>query len=287
VYVGSDDGKVYCLNAADGQMVWSHRAAESERMIPSNGKMISLWPCRTGVLIQDGKAFFGASLVPWNPSWLCAVDIKTGKPIYTIKLSGVTLQGATLASAETLYMPQGRGTPLRYALADGKGRGALGGGGGVFCLLTEDDQFITGPNSQKPVEQEIRFFGGAKDQMMMSFRGANRILVAGDRAFIHQKDELVAVDRTLYASLVAAKKKDVSSSYLWRKPHVEPFSYILAGKHLWVGSEGRVTRFDADSGASTLDLAVVGRPYGLAAANGRLFVSTDRGAIYCFAAELR
>jgi len=44
----------------------------------SNGKLISHWPCRTGVLIHDSLAYYGASLLPWEKSYLCAVDARSG-----------------------------------------------------------------------------------------------------------------------------------------------------------------------------------------------------------------
>jgi outer membrane protein assembly factor BamB len=58
--------------------------------------------------------------------------------------------------------------------------------------------------------------------------------------------------------------------------------YILAGDHLVVGTENRVTLYRSASGEVTWEAEVQGRAYGLAAAGGRLFVSTDRGHIYCF-----
>ena len=282
VYFGSDDGFVYCVNAADGQLLWKYKAAEKERMIPSNGKMISLWPCRTGVLVQNGQAYFGASLVPWNHSYLCSVNLDSGSPTYKNKLEGVTLQGALLSTADILYMPQGRSAPMRFDMATGKGKGSVGGSGGVFSILTPDEQFISGPNNQKPSQSEIRFFGGPKDKMVLSFQGMNRIVVAGERAFIHQKNELASIDRIKYAELFKTKTKDKSSCYQWRTPHDQPFGYIVAGRHLWVGSEGAVDRFEVDSGKSNWRASFKGRAHGLAAANGRLFVSTDRGSIHCF-----
>jgi len=64
VYVASDDGLVYCLDARQGQEIWKLRAAPEDRRVLGHGKMISLWPPRTGVLVDSGLAYFGAGIFP-------------------------------------------------------------------------------------------------------------------------------------------------------------------------------------------------------------------------------
>ncbi len=64
VYVGSDDGNVYCIDGRTGKEVWRFQAAPSPQKVLGNGKMISLWPVRTSVLIADGVAYFGAGVFP-------------------------------------------------------------------------------------------------------------------------------------------------------------------------------------------------------------------------------
>ncbi len=41
VYVGSDDGRVYCLAADDGKLLWSHRVGPDETRVIGNGRVIS------------------------------------------------------------------------------------------------------------------------------------------------------------------------------------------------------------------------------------------------------
>jgi hypothetical protein len=59
-------------------------------------------------------------------------------------------------------------------------------------------------------------------------------------------------------------------------------SLILAGGVLVAGGDGQVAALAADSGRSFWTGRVQGAAKGLAAAEGRLFVSTDQGSIYCF-----
>ena len=48
--------------------------------------------------------------MPWEPSFLCAVDAGTGSQgdlgRFVLKETGITLQGALLASKDNLYAPQ-------------------------------------------------------------------------------------------------------------------------------------------------------------------------------------
>jgi len=54
---GSTDGHVYCVSAADGQLVWRFRAAPEERQICAMGQVESAWPVHGSVLVRDGKVY--------------------------------------------------------------------------------------------------------------------------------------------------------------------------------------------------------------------------------------
>ena len=59
VYFGSDDGFVYCLDALNGSLVWEHNASGSEELMFINGRMVSVCPVRTNVLVDGGTAYWG------------------------------------------------------------------------------------------------------------------------------------------------------------------------------------------------------------------------------------
>jgi len=59
-FVGSDDGFVYCLKADNGELLWKKRGGPNDEKLLGNGKMISRWPIRTGVLIDENAAYFAA-----------------------------------------------------------------------------------------------------------------------------------------------------------------------------------------------------------------------------------
>ena len=64
VYFGSDDGAAYCVDAESGEQVWRYDVTPGERMVLNNGRAIAFHPVRTGVVVRDGIAYFGASLLP-------------------------------------------------------------------------------------------------------------------------------------------------------------------------------------------------------------------------------
>ncbi len=270
LYFGADDGHAYCLDAASGSPVWKFKPSEDDRVVANNGKLIPLWPCRTGVLVDAGRAYFGAGLLPWREAYLCAVDAETGSSegpgLYSKTLSEVTVEGAMLASPARLYVPQGRSAPMVFNRADGSHLGDLEGGGGVFAVLTPDAQIAHGPGNKTGW---ITVSGAETREKIATFSGGNVLIVTEDRAYILKDTELEARDR-------ATGKK------VWTVPCACPYTAILAGDTLLAGGNGEVAAYATDTGKQIATIPVTGRAHGLAVANNRFFISTDTGAIHCF-----
>ncbi len=196
VYFGSDDGFVYCLDLAQGKLLWKYRAAPSERRIPGNQRIISAWPVRSGVVVDQGQARFSAGLFPAQGTYQFAVDAEAG----------------TLLAKGTLnFSPQGylqrRGTRLMVA----RGR--------------------------NPIPQRI-----------------------GD---LSRTDKPLAPD---------------TSKTVAEFPHAT----IYSGATRFSAGDDKVAALDSE-GKTLWSAAVRGKPYSLAIAGNRLFVSTDQGTIHCFA----
>ncbi|NIA15183.1 MAG: PQQ-binding-like beta-propeller repeat protein, partial [Nitrospiraceae bacterium] len=217
VFFGADDGYAYCVDAEDGALVWKYTPKETSRRIPNNGKLISLWPVRTGVLVDSGHAYFGAALLPWREAFLCAVDAATGKPEgegrFRQSLKSVTMEGALLASSTKLYVPQGRSAPMVFDRTSGTRLGDLEGGGGVFVMLTEDARVVHGPGNKTGWITESN--AETRDKIA-SYPKGNRLLIRGDRAFVLTDEELMAIDRT-------------NGQKVWTVMCKCPYDLILAG----------------------------------------------------------
>ena len=313
VYFGSDDGFAYCCNKATGDLVWRVRAAEQNRRITSNRKLMSLWPVRTGVLVDGQQAIFAGSLVPWEKSYLWSVDALTGgvekgsEQGFRRELGNVTLQGALLASSKKLFVPQGRAAPLAFDRGDGTPRGKIGEAGGVFCVLSEDDMLFAGPPHQKERDDQIRVADLDSNASVASFTGTNRILVAGDLAWLATDGKLKCLDRSLNVQaqnrmrkiqndvknktitadqakpLLQAAQKQLQDAWLWEVESNVPFDMVKAGNAVIVGLNGSVRAYSAADGKLLWQEELAGTAHGLAITAGMLIVSTDFGHIHAFA----
>ncbi|MBI9016020.1 MAG: PQQ-binding-like beta-propeller repeat protein [Phycisphaerae bacterium] len=216
IYFGSDDGYAYCLNANTSEVIWKYRPIENDKLIASNGKLISQWPCRTGVVVQDGKAYFSMSLLPWESSYVCAVDANSGKKFFNVEHKVLTAQGPMLASPRRLYMPQGRQRPVVFDVSNGKAIGAFGnaGQGGTFALLTPEDKFVHGRGQNHGTGGELRSFNADNRDHIATFPSATCMVIKKQMAWFCNFQELIALDRGTYMTLqtqVASNNKTINS----------------------------------------------------------------------------
>jgi putative pyrroloquinoline-quinone binding quinoprotein len=128
VYVGSDDGFVYCLDATDGSLIWSDRAGPSEEMLWGNEHMISVWPVRTSVMVDGPDVFWAAGIFPEEGMYVCKRDAATGKGGWTEKAVAPP-QGYLLALPDRIFVPTGKGFPQIYSRAAGAHAGDIKGDG--------------------------------------------------------------------------------------------------------------------------------------------------------------
>ncbi|MFC1794451.1 PQQ-binding-like beta-propeller repeat protein, partial [Planctomycetota bacterium] len=60
VLFGSADGRVYCVRASDGNLVWRFLAAPTDQRIGSFGQIESTWPVHGSVLVTNNIVYFTA-----------------------------------------------------------------------------------------------------------------------------------------------------------------------------------------------------------------------------------
>ena len=270
---GSDDGFAYCLDAADGKLVWRYRPTETDRLILNNGRFIPFHPCRTGVLVDRGRAYFGCALLPWKDAYLCSVDVETGQPkgegCYVQQLAGATLEGPPAATSELLVFPQGRVAPRVFLRADGKDQGPLKkSSGGSIVVLSLDASLFHGPGADSRKGGISRSSLKTREVIASNGRG-NALVVAGGVSYMLTDDSLIASD------LVKRENK-------WSIPCDQPYSLIGAGDLLFAGGRDEVVAYRVTDGARVWRGPVEGKAYGLAVANGCLLVSTDAGLVQAF-----
>jgi outer membrane protein assembly factor BamB len=343
VYVGSDDGKVYCLSAADGRAVWTLSAAPSPERVLGNGRMISLWPVRTGVVVDGGVAYFGAGVFPAEGLYLYAVSAGDGRLLWkndTYGLGGsgtVSPQGYLVASREKLFIPSGRAMPAAFSRSDGKflfhrnfSWRAIGLSGGTDNLLagnllvTATEQ-VVGTNE---ADGQLALTEGIAADTPSA--GVHRLAIDGNALYLVTGSEAVCADAAkwiAYRKSVTVLKVRIAVLTTKRnnlniesktnpavKPQLEDVGKELNATALdlkalesarddgvrWraacrysealsitrgmvlVGGDGVVVGLDPASGKEVWATKLQGKARGIAIAGGRVFVSTDNGAIHCF-----
>ena len=87
---GCADGQVYCLNAADGALIWRFRVAPAEMLIVDDSRVASKWPVHGSVLVKDGIAFCTAGRSSFLDGGIQVVklDVATGKLLGHARLDG-------------------------------------------------------------------------------------------------------------------------------------------------------------------------------------------------------
>jgi hypothetical protein len=78
VCFGSDDGFVYCLNSATGELIWKFRCVLSNRKVISYGRLISMWPIR-GMVVHEDSLYFAAGQWPMEGVFIYRIDPMTGE----------------------------------------------------------------------------------------------------------------------------------------------------------------------------------------------------------------
>jgi len=169
VYFGSDDGRMYCLAAANGKLLWTRRAAPSSREVLGNGRLISVWPVRGGAVVADGRVYFAAGVWPFEGIFICALDAASGRWIWVndrcgsmyiahphgaMAFGGLSPQGYLAVHKGELIVPGSRAFPAYFNPATGRlktfafGHGGHGSRpGGWF--------FATGAGGEMLVDPEI------------------------------------------------------------------------------------------------------------------------------------
>jgi hypothetical protein len=209
VYVGSDDGYAYCLDAKSGALVWKLRAGPNDERILARGRMISRWPVRTGLLIDGGTAYFGAGVFPHENIFLYAVDAATGRVQWKNDAisqedagrNDLSPQGYLLATKELLFVPSGRALSVAFDRKTGKQvnkpapgwRGDAGGQiGGSQAMLVDDQILAVGEHQILSLDQKTGKTGYAW------FLGT-QMTMTGNAGFMATGKEIVAIDREKHA----------------------------------------------------------------------------------------
>jgi outer membrane protein assembly factor BamB len=209
VYIGSDDGFIHCLAASDGREIWKLHAAAPDDWLLARGQMISRWPVRTGVLIEDGVAYFGAGIFPHENIYLYAVDAESGRVLWKrddiserdAGRDDLSPQGYLLAEGERLFVPSGRTLPAALDRKTGQvlhkrthaWRSDAGGEiGGSKALLADKQIYASGPHHYLAMKQSDGDVG-------FGWFDGEQLAIADDAAYAATGEVIRRLDRQKYA----------------------------------------------------------------------------------------
>jgi outer membrane protein assembly factor BamB len=307
VVVGSDDGYLYCLATVSGKLKWKVRPGPSDARCLGNGRVISRWPIRSGAIVQDGIAYCAAGIFPTSEGvFLAGYRMNDGEQVMHQSIDQ-SVQGYAAGSGEKIYLPSGRTSPGIFDRHGGQRLGTLPSAGGAFAFVA-DDLVAAGPGDD---DGQLSLTQPGAEQSFVAFQGLH-LITQENRLIVHTRDHLAALDRTEFLTLAARQNrlkgtlkklekqkasqeelqrvklqlteitKSMQDCQLWKASCDCAESLILAGDMLIAGGQDCVSAYDVRNGQPQWTATVAGRACGLAAAEGRLLVSTDQGKIYCF-----
>jgi outer membrane protein assembly factor BamB len=294
VFVASDDGHLYALALADGKVLWKHRAGPGPQRVLGNERMISHWPARGGPVVVDDKVYYSGGIWPSDGVFLHALDAATGKRVWhnseTGGLhmaqphggaeadSGVAPQGYLLATDTALIVPTGRAVPAVFERGDGKLRyyhlQKNQQRGGTRTVLTESSFLNAGclfdvktgdMTSQLGMGSAVAIPGGV-------VRAEGRSLAT------YRWKDVEKIDRKGAASIVRTLVQDKLTPL-----EKEVLEFIITGPEAVIGFDGQISAIDYNGQRTEWwKQKVEGRVLGLAAGNGRVVATTDKGVVYLF-----
>lgn len=298
IWVVSDDGHLYCLDATSGKLLWKMRGGPDDRKIIGNDRLVSMWPARGGPVIHDGRLYFAAGIWPFMGTFIYAIDPDKRMVLWcnsangstwmtqqhgALAFAGVAPQGYLAAAANTLLVSGGRTAPAAFDASTGEYQ---------YCHLASRE---VGKDTGGYNVAAIDGFYFNSNEMHKISDGSLATVV---RADVYGPGEFYGLDKgKLFAG--SMRLRDVEFVDRRGKKRIKPASPVLwshkltqtprrlfmrAGKTLYASTDGGVVAIDlANPSQFAWQVPIQGAVWTMLAADGRLFVVTLDGRVYCFA----
>ena len=304
VAFASDDGYLYCVDAASGKLVWKFRGGPSDRRILGNDRLISTWPARGAPVLYDGVIYFAAGIWPFMGTFIHAIDAETGKVVWTnsgsgsvyIKqqhdspaFAGVAPQGYMAVAGDKLLVSGGRTVPAVYDRSTGAflyyhvSSRTFGKDAGGYEVSAAKDWFFNGGAAYKLKD-------GAPLIRTRALLPAEECLIGFDGGEVVGYEYRPIVEE--YVDSKGKERKRSALPVLWRGEPDVPLRriFIRAGSRVYAeGRDGLIAAIDlpvqGDRARVSWQGRVQGDVWNVIAAGGKLFVVTREGRLYCFGAR--
>ncbi|NIP25660.1 MAG: PQQ-binding-like beta-propeller repeat protein [Phycisphaerae bacterium] len=309
---GCRDGYVYSLRASDGELAWRLRTWRNERLITASGQLESASPIHGSVLVRDGEAYFtvGRSSYLDGGIELYRLEAPTGKTLSKTRFySPDPVTGKQPKQFGPAYMPGALGeilssdeqyVYLRDMVLNKLGERQPNGNRHLFTL--------TGFLDDSWPHRSYWIFG-KKCSLSTGCSGRDRNLISG-RLLVFDKPMIYGYGRAKVHwsnqfqdgayRLFALNSGDGKEQWTKRVP-IQVRAMVLADKVLFAagplydsdsGSRGSnehqdalLIAFSASDGSELAKYQLDSSPIfdGMAAADGRLYLSLENGHVFCMA----
>jgi outer membrane protein assembly factor BamB len=170
----SDDGTLYCLTRKHGERVWTYRPeGVPDRRLIGNEQMISRWPGRSGVLVENDRLYVTFGMLSTEGVAVCCLDAETGKTLWIndtsghrfmarphlTAMGGVSPQGYLAVNESLLVVSCGRSTPALFDKQTGACRYHEADGdftGGAWTMVTDRFVFTQADTLKKEYGSQLR-----------------------------------------------------------------------------------------------------------------------------------
>jgi hypothetical protein len=315
---GCKSGWVYCLRADDGRLVWRLRVAPRDQRIVAYGQLESPWPVPGSVLVIDDTVYFAAGRHPSADGGIlvCALEPATGRIRWQKCLDRVPHKDFYESSAmdfenfDLLHREGDAVAMSRWLFDRATGKMTCDAKSGFARLVTGGSGVLVprGSWSYAPPHEPETWPERPFLRPLVAFRDNSLYICSQDRRTVFRRDFHLDKGEKFNTDWYGGAGPDTwNAKYgmLWRAQRLShdaawsavPFplsegrqtisAVVLTGDVLWVASSrGGLRGLDTKHGRLLTRLAVPPAAWdGMAAAGGRLFLSTQNGRVVCLGSE--
>ncbi|MBD3240502.1 MAG: PQQ-binding-like beta-propeller repeat protein, partial [Chitinivibrionales bacterium] len=307
LYVGADDGYLYCLNARDGAVEWRFRAAPDDDLLIGNGRMISRWPVRGGPVLDNGILYVAAGMWPAHGIHLYALDANDGTVRWhngrsgtmymdlphptAAGFSGVCPQGHLLVHGDDLIVPAGRSVPAVFDKNTGDLRyyspAVYRTNGGHWATAAEGLLFNPRHGNGPDIDVRLGEAEPADDDGIEVYLLANGMTVT-HAVRMHRVvvDEGIVYGtgggRARAVDLDTWKSKGLDEATRWQVPQGRTYCVVKAGEVLLLGGRNDIRALSVATGNELWRDETGAQVRGIAVDDGRVVAGLSDGRLRCY-----
>ncbi|MFC1758764.1 PQQ-binding-like beta-propeller repeat protein [Planctomycetota bacterium] len=304
----SDDGCLYSIAAASGELQWKFRGGPSEQKVIGNRRIISAWPARGGPVVHHGDVYFAASIWPFMGTFIYSLDAESGEvnwvndstsaqyikqPHSAPSFAGVAPQGQMVVTEDTLLVPGGRSVPAAFDRQTGAfkyfdiNEGGKGNGGSL--VLAKGKKFYV--HTRERGVRSYKIGNGKKEAFQTNEPVLSELVYSYQTVKPKKKDDDDEKDskdkKPEEKEYTAIRAHDSEHNLVWELKGVDASGDIVkAGDRLYVVGGGTLTALQLNDDDATAKIAwrqsVPGDIVRLLAGDDRLFAVTLDGKIMAF-----